>query len=314
MKKVLIGLIATACVLLGYLAYEKIENPSKTYHYYSTVADERHFGMLMSLISSIHKVDYDKLDQIAVFDVGLNEQQRKIIGNIEKVKIYDVEMTNPDLLTYFQTSPEGRTVRGWFAWKPVVFKQSLDMFPYFLYLDSGSQVLNDPDNLFKHIKQNGYFLIQITPHPIKERITKTAIEKVIASLPEERRDEIMDSDMIDAGFQGLSRDVYADYVLPMYKLSSDLSVFADDGSSQMGFGAGRHDQTLYSIYVNKEGYTTNNQGWSVLTVDGQKVPFHMHWNRPEVNNQTTIYRSRSDINYGGNNATFIKWKALQPAG
>lgn len=310
MKQILIVFAILVCAGLGYFL---LKPESKVYHYYSTVADERHFPMLLSLVGSIHKADFDALDEIAVFDIGLNEKQIAILGKIEKVNVYQIEKTNPDILTYFETNSAGREVRGWFSWKPVVFKQSLDKFPYFLYLDSGTLVLNSPDNLFKHIKENGCFIIEISPHSIQERITRPVVEKVVASFSPDQQEMILSKDtpMIDAGCQGISRDVWENYVKPIYEHSADLTLFADDGSSQMGFGAGRHDQTLFSIYANLEKLRFNNQGWSKLQIEGEDVPFHMHWDRSEVNAQTVIYRSRKDVNYGGSKLNHIHWRAKE---
>lgn len=289
---------------------EEIDQKNKVFHYYCTVADARHFPQLINLIGSIHKHDFNALDEIAVFDIGLNQDQRNIIDNIEKTKLYAVEKTHKDIDKYFQTSPQGRTVRGWYAWKPVVFKQALDQFPYFIYLDAGSLVLSSPDNLFRHVQQQGYFIITLGNHPIEERITQAVIDQIVLKLPKEQAEFVLNKDtsMIDAGFQGLSRDVLAAYVMPMYQNSKNLDLFADDGSSKKGFGEGRHDQTLFSIYANLNKMNMNPQGWSQLHFDGKSQPFHMHWDRNELNDFTSIYRSRGDYQYGGDKISYIHWK------
>src|SRR5438445_536496 len=160
-------------------------------HYYCTVADERHYTLLINLIGSIHKNDFDLTDEIAVFDIGLSQEQKTELESIEKVKIYQVEKVHPDLFTYFKTNPAGREVRGWFAWKPVVLKQALDMFPYVLYLDAGNILLNSPDNLFRHIQQNGYFLIADTPIDISERITKPVADWIASTFTPEQHQSIL---------------------------------------------------------------------------------------------------------------------------
>lgn len=298
-------LITLFCGCLKAIVHDR----SKICHYYCTVADERHFDMLMNLIGSIHKADFDSLDQIAIFDVGLTLSQKGILERIKKAKVYEIEKVHPEIFTYFKTSPAGRTVRGWFLWKPVVIKQALDMFPYMLYLDSGTLVLRSPDNLFKHIKQNGYFLMEISPHSIEASVTKPVIEKVISKLPKDQQELLMNpkTPMIDAGFQGISRDIYNNYVMPTYRLASDITLFEDDGSSKLGFGSGRHDQTLFSVYAHLGKFNLNSQGWTLLKVDGENIPFHIHWDRGSVNNQTTIYRSRGDYLYGGDKTVFIHW-------
>lgn len=294
---------------------ESIQKPkgeNKVDHYYCTAADENHFNNVISLIASIHKVDFDHLDEIAVFDLGLTEDQKFLINSIQKTKVYPIEPIRPDLFTYFVTNSAGRIIRGWFAWKPVIFKQALDMYPYFLYLDSGTLVLNSPDNLFTHIKQNDYYLMSIYPCNIEPVITKPVKDRVITQFSKEQQDYILNPEtpMVDGGFQGLSRAMYDSYVLPVYKHTGDLTLFADDGSAKNGFGSARHDQTLLSVYVQANRYPLNSQGWTLLKVDGREVPFHIHWDRSEINPSTTIYRCRADHRYAGDNTPHIRWRPI----
>jgi len=298
------------CFLLSVFLSISLSAEEKVFHYYCTVADEAHFPLLMNLIGSIHKEDFNGTDQIAIFDIGLSDPQLEYLINIEKVKVYPIEKRHPHICTYFKTHPGGRIVRGWYLWKPVAFKQSAELFPYFLYVDAGSTVLATPDNLFRHIKENGYFIINIAPHNIEERITMTAVENIVLKLTHEEQLKIMDpkTPMIDAGFQGLSRDVWDNYIKPMYDLTTNISLFADDGTASMGFGSARHDQTLFSIFACLNNFNTNNQGWSSLNVGGRKIPFHMHWDADCVNNKTCVYRSRWNYQFGGDRSIFIRHK------
>src|SRR5262245_24936207 len=91
-----------------------------THHYYCVASDAAHYDRLKNLIGSIHHVDYENLGAIAVFNLGLSSNQISELETMEKVSVHAVEMTHPDLLTYFVTGPTGRCVRGYFAWKPVV--------------------------------------------------------------------------------------------------------------------------------------------------------------------------------------------------
>lgn len=269
---------------------------AKIFHYYCTCADSVHFPLLINLIGSIHKVDFDALDQIAVFDLGFTIDQRKELERIEKVQVYDLEKKHPEILTYFQTSPV-RSVRGWYAWKPVAMKQALDLFPYFMYLDAGSLVLNSTDNLFSHVHEQGYFFISVFPHNIVDRITKPVRDNLVAKLPVEQQKVILDKEtyMVAGGVQGLSNKVRENYILPIYELASDLNFFADDGSASMGFGAARHDQTLFSIYAKLLNFKVHNgDGWSELTVNGEKIPFHYHWDKNKINDKTCVYSCRWD--------------------
>ena len=89
-----------------------------------------------------------------------------------------------------------------------------------------------------------------------------------------------------------------------------MTLFADDGSARLGFGAGRHDQTLFSIYACVEKLNLNSQGWSKLKVEGKEVLFHSHWDQKEVNNQTSLYSSRWEYMFGGDKIKFIRWRRI----
>ena len=53
--------------------------------------------MLLSLIGSIHQVDFENLDEIAVFDIGFTQEQKKLLEKIEKTKVYKTEEVNADI-------------------------------------------------------------------------------------------------------------------------------------------------------------------------------------------------------------------------
>ena len=148
------------------------------------------------------------------------------------------------------------------------------------------------------------------PHSIEERITKPVIEKIVSKFPKRLQEEILKKDtyVTVAGVQGISQKIYKNYILPMYKLASDLSLFADDGSAKLGFGAGRHDCTLFSIFSFVENLSRNYYGWNNLKVDEKEIPFHIHWDPNQLNAQTGIYVSRWDYKFGGDKSKFIHWK------
>ncbi len=290
MKKGLIFRIAVwVCLSIGAKAFAQQDGYQG--NYYCTCADERFFSRLVNLIGSIHAVDFDDLVEIAVFDLGLTQDQVKRLKSMQKVNVYEIEKVHPDILKHFKTSNQGRKVRGWFAWKPVAMKQALDMFPYILYLDAGLTVLKPTRNLFKHIQQNGYFLVNNTCN-IEERITQPVMKAIISSLPIEQQEMILDKNTLefDAGFQGLSRAMYQNYILPMYRLASRLELFADDGSAKLGFGAGRHDQVLFSIhaYLLNPKPKFNSYGWSNLNIDGQSHPINVQWEVSKVTDDTVV--------------------------
>lgn len=222
--------------------------------YFCTAASENFFEQLICLIGSIHKVNFNELVEIAVYDIGLTKKQINQLKLIKKLKVYPLEITHPDLLTEFYTRPNNmKPVKGWYAWKPVVIKQALDMFPYVLYLDAGTTVLKNLSILFNHIKQEGYLLCNEC-QTIEQTATNTV--KQYFKLENSANSWLLTSRSIRAGSQGLSRKLYTNYVLPMYNLSKNIKLFADNGSGHGGFGWCRHDQTLFSIYARKNALKT----------------------------------------------------------
>ncbi len=295
-------------VIVACLIWWQIINPISNLHYYCTAADERHYPLLLNLIGSIHQNDWTHCSEIAVFDLGFNAKQREDLQKMAKVSLHTVDLIHPDLLKPFKTSPTNRLVRGWFAWKPVVIKQALDLFPYVLYADAGTTILKSPDIIFKHIQQQGYFLISTGSHAIEERITKAALHKIVEPLASATKAFLLDphTNMISPGLQGLARAVYDSYVLPMYQTATDLSLFVDDGTSRLGFGAGRHDQPIFSIYAYLNRMYIHPEGWMNILVDGDYVPQHIHWDIKQVCDQTVIFQSRWLYRYRGGFANYIR--------
>lgn len=219
--------------------------------YIATTTDTEHYKWTKSFIKSIYTHNADnKIAAIAVFDIGLNHEQRKKLETYPHVTVYDIEMVHPDLCKKFKVRHDGRMARGWYAWKPVAIKQALDMFPYVLYIDAGMRVQNSLDDIFDTIESNNYFFIRNIFHTIEPTATHHVKNKF--NLNGENA-WILDTHGMHAGLQGLSKKLFTSYVLPMYKLAHDLKNFEDDGSTSRGFGWGRHDQTLFSIMFRKLG-------------------------------------------------------------
>jgi len=214
--------------------------------YICTSSDANYFPYLINLINSLHKFNFNEIGQIAVFNLGFTREQIRELESIKKISVYEVEPTHPDLLKHFRTNKSGKMVRGWFAWKPVVMKQALDMFPYILYMDAGLMILRPLNELFEHIRLHGY-LFAGCGHSIKWMTPKHVINTF--NLNAHDRHWILDdkTEGLAGGFMGLTKSMFRSFLLPIYELAHDIRHFVDDGSTPNGFGTGRHDQVLFSI-------------------------------------------------------------------
>ncbi len=309
---VLIGVLFLQVAVIKAIVGDDIYNK----HYYCTPSDAKHYHLLKNLIGSIHHADFENLGEIAVFNLGLIQQQIDDLKRMERVKVYDVEMTNPHLLTYFVTHPNGRAVRGYFAWKPVIIKQALERYPYVLYMDAGTTVLKPLDDLFSYIQEHGYFLLSNYQSPIcniANRITKKVLEHLVYTQDEAMQKLLLDENTIeiDAGLQGVSRACMDTYVQPLYAHSKDLTLFEDDGSAIYGYGEGRHDQILFSIYAYCQKMEVHSEGWVDLPLISGTKHTHIHWHPEHVIESTSIYRSRHDIQFNGGKTHYIRYKKVQ---
>ena len=311
MKKIVLGYFFVLFFTLSSLGNsEKI--------YFCTAANDRYYTQLINLIGSIHNVNFEELGEISVYNIGLSKEHLDELKKIEKVNVYEVEPVHKDVIKPIPTTPQGRLVPGLFSWKPVIIKQSLDMFPTVLYLDAGHIIFKPVNKLFDYIKSNGYFIFDCGCS-LKPRLTKFVIDAFDLNT-EDRRWIIDQANFIDASMMGFSRNhpSYEKYLMPIYSLSKDIKYFADDGTAPLGYGQARHDQTIFSIYAH------------ILNLDIQKTDFtqkhptilssetnncyhlYMTWHPNYVCNKTTVYHCRADTTFDHKKSIKLKSKIAQP--
>ena len=214
--------------------------------YVCTSSDSDYFPYLINLINSIHRFNFDKLGEVAVFDLGCTHEQIKELQSMKKVSVYKIEKVHKDLLKHFTVNYSGKKVRGWYAWKPVAMKQMLDMFPYMVYMDAGLMLLRPMDELFEEVWEKDY-LVAGVGHSIAWMTPQHVVKTF--DLESEERNWILNekTEGVAGGFMGLTCAMYDDFIIPMYNLAHDINHFIDDGTTPDGFGTARHDQVLFSV-------------------------------------------------------------------
>jgi len=244
--------------------------------YIVTSADTEHFPWLQVLIRSTIQHNYAKLSEIAVFDLGLTQSDIETLKSMPFVRVYQIEEVNPDIRKKFLVRSNGRLARGWYSWKPVIFYQALQMFPYFFYIDSSIEVIAPLDDIFDEIKREGYYLVG-AGHPILPHATNRV--KQLFDLDLEENKWILDQQSISAGIQGISRALLDSYIIPIYILAANIKNFEDDGSAPTGFGGSRHDQPLFSTLAAKLHLKINANCAKYLALKKNGVnndPFYEH--------------------------------------
>lgn len=268
--------------------------------YFCTASDSKFYPHTLNLIGSIHKHDFEKIGEIAVFDLGLSSTQKAQLALIQKVRLFSIEQVHPDLLKQFNTRTSGKPVPGWYAWKPVAIKQALELYPLVLWIDAGTTILRSLEPLFAHITQHGYFFHNGSDCPIAAQLTKTA--RTLLGLEQEEYRWILNPQTrgVEAGLMGFSKAVTNTFVQELYKLAHSIEVFADDGSAPDGFGGARHDTSVYSVMVNKYGYRIHQHGTSPaqtisLRIHEKDIEYYITYEKSCITNQTSIYISRHDV-------------------
>lgn len=264
-----------------------------------TACSNNYYKHLINFIGSLHKTNFDNLEKILVFDIGLQNSQKRFLSKLKKVELKQVDLVNKQICKNQKITKTGYKI-GAYAWKPVVIKQALDEYENIFYMDSGTIVLNSLMHIWNYIKEHGFFAMVVHDHYLNECTTDRV--KKFFNLDS----DILNKHYLAAGHQGLSRKYYNNYVLPMYNLAKEnFELFLDDGTCPKGFGAARHDQVLFSIFAYKNNMPIQPLGWMNLNIGDQIKRVHMHWNKKALNPQTVIWQSRTA---GSAMTKFIKFK------
>lgn len=274
-----------------------------TPQYYCTAADSGFYKQLLNLIGSIHRVNFNELAEIAVFDLGLTEEQRADLADIDKLTVHQVEKTNPAMFTLFQAHiNQERHIRGWFSWKGPALKQALEMFPYFLWIDAGTTVLQPIGHLFDYIQEKGYFFSTIGMEAELYNMGWCTTKRIrdLFNVMSPELEWVLEKEQIMTGIMGMSRTVQNSCIMPLYELSKDIRNFADDGTSFNGPACGRHDQTILGLLVYLQGLTYFEQDQTqkipmLLKVNGTQEPLYITWEDKYIQNKTHIYSSRKNL-------------------
>ena len=290
-----------------------------------TAANAGYFDRLLNFIGSLHQINFDELTVLAVYDLGLTEEQKIHLRSIEKVEIREIRKVHPDILTPFHVYGD-KFVPGWYAWKPVAIKQELELYPTVLWLDAGSTVLKTLVPLFKHIEQNGYFLVTIGedvppqgPYRWNINWQTTARMRSLFNLYHEENKDILEKEAVTASIIGVTQQAQHLFIDPLYELAHDLRNFEDDGTAPEGFGCARYEQAILGIIAYQKKLQVFRQDLRQetpidLVVNSETVPFHTTCHPSYVCEKTCFYLSREDMPYYQRNVSHIRYKAQRGTG
>lgn len=262
--------------------------------YFCTAADSAYFPHLLNLIGSIHHSNYQNLGEIAVYNLGMTENELTILKSIEKVGIYDIDPIHPDLLKLFKIKANGENARGWYAWKWVAIKQALEKFPFVLWLDAKSTVLRPLNHLFDYIKSHDYFLCTNIIETECNTIRWGATQYVMKHYNLVNK-WILDQNSVNDTIIGIRKEAKNLFITDLYQLVPEIRFFADDCTAGNGFGDCKYGQTLLSIiaHAKKLDILIHEKNTNSININGFEL--YITENSQHITEKTHIYTSHNDL-------------------
>ncbi|MDW8801313.1 DUF1647 domain-containing protein [Clostridium sp. A1-XYC3] len=194
----------------------------------ATACNSAYFNACLTLIASIHRLSFNDVDKILVYNLGLTEDEKEQLNSLQKVQVMEFNLDD----SYFQ---EYLTPKQ-FAWKPYVIKDAGNYGNLILYMDSGAVTVKNIKCLYDII-ENDDILIVGDYHPNYVYTHDKCFE--IMNATEEEKQYLQ----IWAGMQGykVNGKYQSSYVDEAFKFSKLKDAVFGNHTNH------RHDQSIYSI-------------------------------------------------------------------
>ena len=231
----------------------------------STVADNKFFNSLKTLVASLHRYDVKFLDQIFIYDLGLSQEQLQEISQWNKCSILNF----PDTI---DKNPTNRAYKCYIRWHAK--KHSLNN----LYLDAGVMSLQSIRSIFEIIEKEDIFLVG--DKHINNDYTHDTCKNIMQATKRELDDK------------QLSSGVFGYKIGGKYQNMIEAAwIFAQDKQCILGNEQNhRHDQSILSILasrygckkydIDKYGYWTDNNRNLSTAIENNSIIFvhrNGHW-------------------------------------
>lgn len=197
-----------------------------------TAANTPYEHTLLTLIASIHRLAYDLIDKIYVFDLGLSDSAKK---NVQRKKVEIVSL--PDNV---DATPKQH------VYKCYAMHWAKSQAEEILWLDAGVMLLKPIDEIFNIISKEDIFLVGDPNHKNKAW-THQKCRDIMNATPEE-----LNAPQLSSGILGYkSKGKHQKLIDEAYEYSKI------DGCVQGSHSNHRHDQSVYSILAAR--YKCNRQ-------------------------------------------------------
>jgi hypothetical protein len=197
-----------------------------------TAGDNKYYNSLLTLIASIHRESFDLVDQIFVFDLGLDGNERKRVEGLSKVSVVDYpDDVNTNVYDY--------------AFKCYSIFWGQNHGENVFWLDAGAMALKPVDKIFEIIENEGIFLVGDTH--LNCNFTHDKCREIMKATDSE-----MNDNQLSAGILGYkSNGPFQSLINEAYEYSKIKECIGGGEQNH------RQDQSIYSILASR--YNCNKQ-------------------------------------------------------
>lgn len=214
-----------------------------------TAANSPYFDSLKTLVDGIHEHNFDLIDKIVVYDLGLTEYEINNLNNLQKVEIKKFEISPLPFEDYLK--PKGHAYKLFCLWQEQNFAKNI------LWLDAGVMPLRSIKEIFDIIEKEDIFLVGDI-HLNKNFTKKSCVDIMNASEKE------LEDNQLSSGILGYkAKGNYQKLIDEAYEYSKIEGCVVGDEENH------RHDQSVYSILASRYnckkydidiyGYWTNHE-------------------------------------------------------
>jgi len=197
-----------------------------------TAANDLYFESLKTLISSIHQHSFDTVDQIFVYDLNLDEENKTILKKIQKVTLLNFTSLSP--LPYKDyLLPSGHAYKLFCVYDAQNYGNNV------LWLDAGVMLLKDIKEMFDIIEKEEIFVVGDVH--LTCTFTKKKCREIMNATDGELNDTIISSGILGYKSQGK----YQSLINEAFEYSKIEGCVVGDEENH------RHDQSVYSILVSR---------------------------------------------------------------
>jgi hypothetical protein len=204
-----------------------------------TATNSLYFDSLLTLISSIHQTSNDLIDQIYVYNLGLNNLEIDKLYNIQKVTVLNFSEIDKASHPKFM-EPKS------YVYKIHCLYHSIKLGNNILWIDSGAMFLKSCKDIFIEINNNHIFLVGDT-HINKNYTHSDCIKYTGAS------DSELNDKQLWAGLVGYKTNgKYLHFINEAYTYAMIPGCL--DGNQENH----RHDQSILSILASRYNISRHN--------------------------------------------------------